>query len=173
MLFQECSNVNEVKQLFKKLAFQYHPDRHPQEEFEQWNTLTRDLIAEYHEALEGRHGETSQGSDGRDHTYYYNEARESAVADKIKETIAANLPDAVTVWLIGTWIWLEGTSKDDQETRDKLTAMGYRWHGKRKKWYWRQGKYRSRRSNHDFDTLKSIYGAEKIKDVKERERLGA
>jgi hypothetical protein len=162
--FSDCQNVNEVKRVYKALLFKLHPDLHDQSEFEHWNKETRRLNEQYQAALQGRHGETSVGDDGKQHTYHYDERNERYVAEKLAETLSKSLPDSVTIWLIGTWIWIEGTQKDDLETRGKLNDLGYRWHSKRGRWYWKNGGYRRRYSGKSFDSLKNIYGARKVDD---------
>lgn len=42
----------------------------------------------------------------------------------------------VTVTLSGTWLWISG---DTYPLRDALKAIGCRWSGKRREWYWHAG----------------------------------
>lgn len=76
------------------------------------------------------------------------------------------MPEEVTIWLVGTWIWVEGTTKEDKSTQNKLKELGYRWHSVRSMWYWRQQYYKSRYSDKSFDTLKWQYGARQYEEEK-------
>lgn len=160
--FTGHTDVNEIKNLYRDLIFQCHPDRHPQSEFARWNSVTQQLNAEYHDALLGAHGQTHKGDDGKDHTYYYRRDVEQVVIDKLDELLRAHLPESVTIWLIGTWIWVEGTRKDDLTTRNKLTTAKLMWHSKRGMWYFRTCHSRSSYSGKSFDDLKRTYDAIRV-----------
>lgn len=154
--FSNCKTTAEVKKEYHRLAMKHHPDRNPDDPNA---TATMQAInAAYHAALAALNGETVTGSDGQQHTYYYNEAREQIIIDKLQETIAAGMQN-VTVELVGTWIWAHG---DTRPHRDTLKKLGYIWHSKRKMWYFRTARNKRRYANKmSFDDLRAIYGSEK------------
>ena len=146
-LFLQCQSVAEVKSLYRKLAKQHHPDHGG-------DTKTmQDINAAYHQALAGRHGETTTDTEGKDHTYHYNQTVEQAIMDKIAELLALRMNN-VEIELIGFWIWLHGDTKPH---REQLKAAGCEWHSRRTMWYWRQ--VRSTWSNKSFDQLRAMYGS--------------
>ncbi len=69
--------------------------------------------------------------------------------------------DGCTVELVGTWIWVEGMTK---EHRQELKAHGYRWSPKHTKWYFRTTPHRfGRSSGKSYDEIRATHGARRIK----------
>ena len=166
MYFSHLHTVADIKTAYRELAMQHHPDRGG-------HTATMQAInAEYHEALQRCDGQTETGSDDREHTYHYHEDAEQAIIDKIADLIAANVPAAADVYLIGTWVWIVGDTKPIKETLKELKC---RWHAKRKCWYWHPHTYRHRYSKHaDLGDLAYKYGARKVASAAaDEERLAA
>jgi hypothetical protein len=146
--FAGLKTVEEIKSLYRRLAMQNHPDRGG-------DTATMQAInAEYLAALQGCHGQTTTGSDKREHTYYYHEETEKEVMDALDVILRIKM-DA-EIWLIGRWIWVVG---DTRPVKDQLKAAGCRWHGKRSAWYWHNQEYRTTfNRNTDLNGLASMYG---------------
>ena len=155
--FAECTTVEEIKTLYRTLAKQYHPDRNPGKDT---TRIMQDINAQYHAALKGKHQSTSRDTTGQEHTYYYNEDHEQAIIDKIKEVLKVKFPDYVEFWLVGKWLWIDGTRKEDAEARADLNRLDFKWHSKREMWYWKPTN--SRRSRYSqkasFDDLAEKYG---------------
>ena len=157
--FTNCENVAEIKSRYHQLAKDSHPDRNPNDATA--TATMQEINAQYKTALENCDGATETGTDNRPHTYHYNETNEQAIIDKIAEILAADMPEGVTVWLIGTWIWVRGTDKADTATRAKLKTLRMRWSAKRGSYHWTPAKRRGGRynKNADLDGLAQKYGA--------------
>lgn len=152
MFFTHCQTVAEVKAEYRRLAKLHHPDRGG-------DTVTMQQVnATYHTVLESLNGQTSQGFDGKPHTYRYNREVEQEVIDKLAELLALNLP-GIEIEIIGTWIWVSG---DTKPVKDSLKAIKFAWHSKRKRWYWRRFTYRRSYTGVSFDRLRSMYGSQVI-----------
>lgn len=151
MYFNQFSTVGAVKSEYRRLAKQYHPDIGGEE------AAMKAINLEYLTTLSRMDGQVSQGTDGKAHTYHYNEPVEQVIMDKVREVLALNLP-GVTVEIVGLWIWVSGTTR---EMAPKLNRNGakMRWHSKREKWYWKPYRTKTRYSNKSFDTLRRIYGS--------------
>ncbi|MBD1919446.1 MULTISPECIES: J domain-containing protein [Cyanophyceae] len=158
--FLGISQVEEIKQRYRRLAFSLHPDRGGTTE------AMQELNQQYHQALKGCHGATSRGSDGEDHTYRYDHNLEQAVIDKLGELIALGLP-SVRIMLVGTWVWVDGETRP---VKDQLKAVGLRWHSTREKWFWHAGEYRRGRSGANFGTIAAKYGYQEFEGEK-RQRI--
>jgi hypothetical protein len=156
-MFEDCVTVHEVKAWYKARLFEVHPDLHDASEFAHWNEATRLLNEAYHVALQGCHEQTNFGADNKEHTYYYNNAREQAVMDTIDMLIHVNLPPHVKISLVGTWVWVEGIDKQDTLSQDKMRHLKLRWHGERKVWYKASGRARYN-PNVSLGDLKGHYG---------------
>ncbi|MBD2231496.1 hypothetical protein [Phormidium tenue] len=163
--FVGATTVEEIKARYRRLAMDLHPDRGGDAE------AMKVLNREYHEALRKCHGTTAHktagGGEG-EHTYYYNEAVEQAVIDKLTEILGLSLPN-IRVMLVGTWIWVDGETKP---VRDSLKSHGLRWHHKREMWYWHAGSYHKRQSPGDFNELAAKYGYREFESNK-RQKLEA
>lgn len=154
MFFINCQTVNEIKSEYRRLCFIHHPDVGG-------DTATmQQLNAAYHKALKTFHGQVNQGSDGKDHTYYYNQDIEQAIIDKINELLALRLPN-INILLVGTWIWVDG---DTRPVKDSLKKAGLKWHSKRSKWFFHTATFHRKYSGIDFDDLCDVYGAKSYKN---------
>jgi len=154
--FEGVTQVNEVKGLYRRLALRFHPDRKPDGD----TRKMQEINSQYEQMLKGAHGQVSCGDDGKEHTYYWNEAVEREVMEKILETLAKNLP--VEVDLVGTWIWLSGTRKDDMDTRNALKELKYRWHSKRQLWFYHTKTYRHKYTGIPMEDLRRAYGSRRF-----------
>ena len=157
--FAGINSVEQIKSTYRKLAMRYHPDRGSDGE------VMKLINSQYHEALQRCHGETTQSSEGKEHTYYYNEAGEQAVMDKLTELIGLKLPD-IRIMLVGTWIWIDGATK---LVKDQLKSAGLHWHSQREKWYWHTGSYRRGSSSADFASLATKYGYREFETDKRKQ----
>lgn len=161
--FAGTKTVAEIKKLYRGLAMEHHPDRGG-------DTATMQAInTQYKVALERCNGETSQGDDGREHTYRYNAEVEQGIIDFIDRLIKSYvLSKSVNAYLIGTWVWIMG---DTKPVKDTLKSLGCVWHSKRSAWYFQNDGYKHRfNKNVSFDGLAARYGASTIKG-KEQESL--
>lgn len=148
MYFSDCRDVNSVKQEYRRLAFIHHPDVGG-------DTATmQEINAAYHEALNRCDGQSNIGSDGKEHTYFYNEATEQAVMDKISGLLALRLPN-IEILLVGTWVWVRG---DTRPVKEQLKSVKMGWHSKRKMWFWHTPSYKRRYSGQSFSSICNHYG---------------
>lgn len=151
-------NPDEIRAKYRKLAFEHHPDRGG-------DVRTMQAInAAYHDALKGLHRKQFKGSSKDYYTYYYSRDKEDAVIAKLREVIALGMPDTVQIFLVGTWIWVMGTTKPFKDQLGK-SGLGMTWNGKREAWQWHAGTKRRGRYNPKASTrsIFCAYGAEQVK----------
>lgn len=149
--FTDCNTIEEIKQRYKDLAKQHHPDLGG-------DTKTmQDVNREYHDALKGNDKKQSDGF-----TYHYNMEVEQAIIDKISELLKALKDfDGINLWLVGRWVWIDGETKPAKEV---LKEQQCRWASKHKRWYWRHESDRSRGKGGDFEQIANKYGMASIKE---------
>lgn len=159
--FSDCRDVVEVKLLFKKLAMKFHPD-HNRTDMMAAERFAN-MLEQYQAALAGRHGEKSQDGEGKEHTYYYKEEIEKAIAEFVDRLIATGilLDPEVEANLIGTWLWITGETKKHAKLlgRDGLKAQ---FHSKRKCWFFTPDTRKTGFSPNGLGHLAVKYGAERI-----------
>ena len=148
--FSHCSTVEQIKVAYKKLAIENHPDRGGDSE------VMKAINNAYTKALEGCNGQTSKGTDEREHTYKYDEAREQEIMEMIQKLIAIVGNSQIEIILIGRWIWLLG---DTKPVKDQLKNLKCLWHRDRKCWFWRSADDRGHGKGGDLDQLAAKYGA--------------
>ena len=157
MYFNHCTTPEEVKSLYRSLAFQHHPDHGG-------DTRTmQDINAAYHEALQRLNGHTHTDGE-KEFTYRYEYEREQAIIEKINELLKLKMDD-VEIWLIGLWVWIVGDTRPHKEA---LKALKCTWHSKRKCWYWKPYDERAFYSRQSLGALASLYGATRFMDEAEK-----
>jgi hypothetical protein len=151
--FTDCITVESIKTRYRQLARQHHPDLGG-------DTATmQDVNAAYHAALAACDGQESHDEAGRAHSYHYRREREQEIMDKIADLLRV-LPVGVELALIGLWVWIIGTTREDTTTRAALKTAGCRWHVRRGCWYWRPAEMRhyGRQARGSLTDLAMRYG---------------
>lgn len=156
--FLNCHTVFEIKARFRELAMIHHPDRGGD------NETMRIVLEQYQEALKAVDGQTSFDEAGKEHTYYYNEANEAAIAEKLQELLALKMKD-VTIALIGTWIWVAGETKPHAEKLGRKKGLGLSWHSKKSMWYWKPYRsYTPSNGNTSIGSIAQKYGYKEFRN---------
>lgn len=162
--FADCKTVEDVKQRFKKLARELHPDcnrdRDTSEEF-------KAMYSQYEEAFErlknihvNAAGET-----------YEKESTETAsqYADLIEKLL--HMPGLV-IELCGSWLWVTGNTKEHKE---ELKELGFKYSPNKYAWYYHSEPYHKRgKSKKSMEDIRSMYGSQKYATrTEEMEKLPA
>lgn len=154
--FADCDTVEKTKKLYKELALKNHPDLGGK------TAVMQEINAQYEAKLKGLDGQTSTDKEGNSHTYKYNSENESKLIEIIDKLLSLQMLN-VDIFLVGTWIWIDGETKPYKEA---LKALKCRWHSTRKLWYFTQNQNNRsyRKSSLGIDDIASAYGATKIRD---------
>jgi hypothetical protein len=164
--FSHCEDVAAIKAEYKKLAMRWHPDRPGGS-----TVLMQEINAAYKKALSFKHGEVTTDDAGKEHTYYYKEATEQAVIDKITEVMQAGVlaSDDVELWLIGTWLWIKGNTRPHRTTLGR-EGLKFSWNGApdRQCWQWHLPTgFRTQKSADGFESIARKYGGSRIAGERE------
>jgi len=154
--FNDCSTVEETKKLYKELALKNHPDLGGS------TTIMQEINAQYEAKLKRLDGHTSTDKQGTTHTYKYDPETENKLMEIIDKLLSLKMIN-VDIFLVGTWIWIDGETKAYKE---ELKALKCRWHSTRKLWYFAiSSNRRYRKSGEGINDIAEAYGATKIKNT--------
>ena len=146
--FNTITTLAELKATYRKLAFEFHPDRGGDIEImkainNEYDEVFADLKAGYNSTVKEERQTTEMPEDYR----------------VIIEAII-NL-EGLEIEICGNWIWLTGNTK---EHKDILKGLGFKWAPKKKSWYWRADEYKSYgRKNTSMNDIRNKYGSNGVK----------
>ncbi len=146
--FKECANVEEAKELYKKLCRKHHPDISG---YDSTSTM-QEINAEFKEAfntLKNKHRANSKEQENN------NTAAETP--EEFMDIINALINcEGLEIQLVGCWIWLQGNT---YPYKDIIKSLGFKWASRKKAWYFRREEDACRnRKNMSLDEIKSKYG---------------
>ena len=156
--FKNVKTLQELKKEYKKLAFQYHPDKGGDLE------TMKELNTEYEKLsvlLRGKEGKKEQ-----EETEEQRQRREAQAREKAKEFIhiidqLINL-DGLIIEIVGDWVWLTGNTKEHKEI---IKNCGFFYASKKRAWYLKPNDYVGRsRKNYTLEDIKNKYGSTTITD---------
>jgi hypothetical protein len=162
--FKKCSTVAEVKKLYKELAMINHPDLGGD------TAIMQEINKQYEEILKRLDGETTIDSEGKSHTYKYNQETEEKLMIIIDQLLSLKMVN-VDIFLVGSWIWIDGETKPYKE---ELKSLNCRWHSIRKCWYFAGSPSLYRKnSSKGIDDIAQAYGATKISNKAKTQKVKA
>lgn len=134
--FAGCTSADAIKQRYRELAMQHHPDRKPPPERAEATRIMQDINAQYRSAI-----------------------RQAILAIIHRPHIGIEICGA-WVWVSGTQ--RRGLDAANDETLDVLMKAGYRYAGKKQMWYFAGIPGRGRGAS--IEHIRSRYGSQKIRD---------
>lgn len=150
--FEAARTLEDVKQLYKKLARDLHPDcNHDRDTTAEFQEMQR----QYNEAFK-RLKNVHVNKDGE--TY---EKETEETPEQFATIINALLKmPGLMIELCGSWLWITGNTR---EHKDGLKNLGFKWSKNKSAWYFHFEPYRKRsKKSVDLDTIRSMYGSQKF-----------
>lgn len=142
-MYFSASNIQDLKKQYKALVKKFHPDNGGDEE------ILKSVNQEYEKALKELTEPKERDNINWDDVHAY--------MDKLTGII--NVP-GVFIEIIGTWLWVSG---DTTPVKDQLKENGFKWHSKKKMWFWYPGKYRRfGKRQYSIDEIRNKYGSDLI-----------
>lgn len=147
--FINIGTLDELRKLYRKLAFENHPDRggdvrNMQEINNEYEKLSASLINGNVNFSEGR------------------KTHEHEVAKNMKIKIDEILPlPGIIIEIMGSWLWVTGNT---YAVKTELKAAGFRFSHNKTSWYWHFEEYFKRNGkNMSLDDIRNLWGSEEIK----------
>lgn len=138
--FSEVSNIDNLRNVYKKVLVKYHPDNNPNSDT---TRIMQEINSEYDQLLK----QFQQSSD----------YKETVLEEELKSVLneVVKLKADITIELIGSWIWIQGNA---YSIKDKLKELGFKWASKKKMWYWGTMVHGCRTSM-DMSYIRQKYGS--------------
>lgn len=157
--FKNCQNIEEAKELYKKLCREFHPDLNESDTTETMQAINNEFT-EIFKTLKNKHrAESTDTTNSRE-----NRAETIETPAEFMNIINSLVScEGITIELVGRWIWLEGNT---YLHRDVIKSLGFRWANAKKAWYWHnpEDSCKSRKSL-SLDEIKSKYGCQSFATV--------
>ena len=155
--FNECVTEATIKEHYRELAKQHHPDLGG-------DTATmQDINAAYEIALKMAY--RGQGMDEGKAQWRWTMDEEAAA--KVAELL--KIKAEIKIELCGLWLWITGETR---AAKDELKALGCRWAPKKGAWYWRREADGGRRWHKRTLSLAEIrmrYGSDELRAEQQRQ----
>lgn len=146
--FQNCTTLEEVKQLYKTLAKENHPDLGGSVE------VMQAINDQYSKACKIVANNAGMTSEEFEKSILDTEAYRAA----IDAVIAL---EGLIIECVGNWVWVTGNTYPH---KDVLKSARFMFAGKKKAWYFRTEDFavKNRNKNYSLDDIKSKYGSKLI-----------
>ena len=154
--FDNPRTAEELKNQYRKLAFEHHPDRGGDEQ------IMKAVNIEY-ERLFKILKDIHTNKDGEIYNAYtQTEETANDFIDIINKLIKL---DGLIVELIGSFLWVTGNTKAHKET---LKEMTFHWSSNKLAWYLKPDWYKKRnRKQYGLDEIRGMYGSQIFEREKE------
>lgn len=131
-------NPETVKQAFREACKKYHPDVNPA------GDEMMKLVNAAFAVLKDFEGDVKEQQ--ADYSELLNDALNAVLGLQ-----------GLVIEVCGAWVWITGNTRDH---KDALKAAAFKWANKKKAWYFRPAKYKSRgRGKSSLDEIRAKYGS--------------
>ena len=153
-----AQTLNELKQLYRAFALQFHPDHGGSEEAMKAINIQFTWLFE---GLKNKLNDEATRSHNQGKWAGYSTTTETP--EEFIDIISQLDPiPGIIVELCGRWLWISGNTKDNREA---LKACGCRWSTNKKMWYWRHEEDYCKKHNsntHDIEEIRAMYGSQRF-----------
>lgn len=151
--FDGITNLNELKDAYRKLSKMYHPDINPNADPE----IMKQINAQHDSLFEVLKARQNAAADADEtgktkHTTETPEEFRTIVIELLKLS-------GLDIELCGSWLWITGNTREHKE---RLKALGLKWSQNKTAWYWHHpedGYKRYGKRNYSMDHIRSRYGS--------------
>lgn len=151
--FKDCTNIEEAKELYKKLCREFHPDLNESDTTETMKSINNEFEQVF-KTLKNKHKESKADTTTNSRENGAGTTETPAEFMHIINSLVSC--EGLTIELVGRWIWLTGNT---YQYKDVIKGLGFRYASKKKAWYWHSPEDSCRsRKGLSLDEIKSKYG---------------
>lgn len=151
-MFENISNLDELKKAYRAAAMKHHPDHGGDVE------MMKKVNAAYDEAFVRIKSARNRAAEA-DQTGATKPVHEMPEEFRAVLMALLSIPDII-IELCGSWVWVSG---DTQAHKAEIKAAGCFWAAKKKMWYWRCAKdARHGNGGKSMADIRLKYGSERI-----------
>lgn len=155
---RSAQDLNELKQLYRAFALQFHPDHGGTEEGMKAINIE---FTRLFEILKTRQNETAKEEHSRGNWKGCHETTETP--DEFIEIVEKlSRIQGINIELCGAWLWISGDTLRNQRA---LKACGCLWSSNKKMWYWRHKENYCRKRTArvvDMNEIRAKYGSQTL-----------
>lgn len=158
---RQAKDLQELKQLYRAFAIQFHPDHGGDEETMKAINIE---FSKLFEILKVKHNQ--KAADDKKAGNYHGTYTTTETPEEFIEIISKlHKIQNIIVELCGSWLWISGDTKD---SRQELKSAGCKWSQNKQQWYWRHEEdgFGKRNGVHhkewSIDDIRSTYGSQII-----------
>lgn len=156
--FKDVKTIEELKEQYKKLAFEHHPDRGGKTaDMQQINNEYDELLKQVKNVHTAANGKTYTKADER-----------ADVPDNFREIINAIITFNCRIELCGSWLWVF----NGYAYREQLKEFGFFYCSGKKAWAWTDNPTKNK-YHLSLDDIRRMHGSEIIKTEEQQKRIGA
>lgn len=156
--FKDIKTIEELKEQYKKLAFEHHPDRGGKTaDMQQINNEYDELLKQVKNVHTAANGKTYTKADER-----------ADVPDNFREIINAIITFNCRIELCGSWLWVF----NGYAYREQLKELGFFYCSGKKAWAWTDNPTKNK-YHLSLDDIRRMHGSEIIKTEEQQKRIGA
>ena len=151
--FENVKTLEDLKKQYKDLVKKLHPDLSKKDTTKEFIAMKKEyekLFKKVKDKFVNQQGE-------------YYEQKNYEAPDEYTDVIDQLIKiSGINIEIIGTWIWVTGTTKDK---KDDLAKLHFRWSHNKEAWYYHTGGYKKKSGkNYSLDEIREMWGNEKIKE---------
>ncbi|MGD9152427.1 MAG: hypothetical protein PVG30_02050 [Gammaproteobacteria bacterium] len=151
MNFKDCTNIDDIKNIYRKLVKQYHPDINKNVD----DSIIKEINSQYDRAIKDLKDKKSTKK--ADSQVYEAEIFKDIIYQLIKF-------NDIEIEICNWYIWLSGNTRP---IKDLLKSLKFRWAARKKQWYYRPDWCFSRnRKEWSMEQIRSTYGSKKYENDK-------
>lgn len=153
-----AKSLNELKQLYRAFALQFHPDHGGSEE------AMKQINIQFTWLFEGlKNKQNDEAARAHDAGNWQGYSTTTETPEEFIDIISKLAKiHGINVELCGRWLWISGNTK---ENRDALKASGCCWSTNKKMWYWRHEEDFCKKHNSktlDIEEIRAMYGSQRF-----------